>query len=79
VESATNPANRGHPMRGRKRKEERMAKDNHAQGQHDQEESRDRTGFADIVWDQVFGGKYDPPGDSKGKEEYDAGWDNAEK
>jgi len=56
-----------------------MTKDNHAQGQHDQEESRDRTGFADIVWDQVFGGKYDPPSDSKGKDEYDAGWDNAKK
>lgn len=54
-----------------------MAKDHHAEGQQDQAESRDRSGFADHAFDQIFGGHYNPPSNTDDKGQYDAGWNNA--
>jgi len=54
-----------------------MARDHHADGQHDQEKSR-----SDTTWDIIRSGgsssHYNPPSDSsESREQYKSGWDNA--
>lgn len=49
----------------------------HNKGECDSSTSRSRGDSADIIWDSLFGGSYNPP---KGHEEaYKSGWDNDQK
>jgi hypothetical protein len=53
-------------------------KDWHAQGQNDRVNSRN-DGWLDIILNGGNSPHYNPPSDSKYRDQYDAGWENAQK
>lgn len=52
--------------------------DNNAKGQQDGKTYHEKD-FIERIWDDLFSSVYNPPGDPAAKEQYDAGFKNAQK